>query len=45
MLGLLITGGDDGGSKLWIVILAIVVLAPIVVGLVWRWWDRRTDRS
>ena len=36
---MIIEGNDN--SDLWIVILAVVVLAPIVVGLVWRWWDRR----
>jgi len=45
LLALLITTGEpDGDSKLWIVVLAVVVLAPIVVGLTWRWFDRRGRR-
>lgn len=43
MTALLVTGGGDGDSKLWIVVLAIIVVSPIVVGLALRWWDRHRD--
>jgi hypothetical protein len=39
---LLLVGGSDGTT--WIVVLAIVILAPIAVGLVWRLVDRVRDR-
>jgi hypothetical protein len=39
---LLLVGGSDGST--WIIVVAIVVLAPIAVGLVWRLVDRLRDR-
>jgi hypothetical protein len=33
-----------GDGSLWIVVLAVVILAPILVGLIWRLVDRRRDR-
>jgi hypothetical protein len=39
---LLLVGGSDG--SMWIVVLAIVVLAPLALGLVWRLVDRLRDR-
>jgi hypothetical protein len=43
MTPVVIFEGGSGGS-LWIVILAIVILGPIVVGLAWRLVDRWRDR-
>lgn len=41
-LGLLLTGHSDGA--VWIVVVAVAVLAPIVVGLLLRLADRRRER-
>jgi hypothetical protein len=46
-LGLVVTGdGDgDGGGTLVIAGIVVLVVLPIVVGLVWRFLDRRKQQS